>query len=129
MSGLDFSLMIFHHFKIWSDQSIYLYNPYLYLGCYFLIFRFRNSDFNFMKIRGSIRNFSCIFKIQRTNYYTLINSAKAQCIFKGTLMQIWKPPYMFVFIWKWIPWQLHILNPNNSRDNYPRCLFTNIQKQ
>ena len=23
-----------------------------------------------------------------------------QLSFKGTLMQIWKPPYMFVFIWK-----------------------------
>ena len=26
--------------------------------------------------------------------------------FKGTLMQIWKSPYMFVFIWKY--------NPENS---------------
>ena len=27
----------------------------------------------------------------------------SQNSFKGTLMQIWKPPYMFVFIWKQYP--------------------------
>ena len=34
---------------------------------------------------------------------------------KGTLMQIWKSPYMFVFIIKTIPWKFRFHNPKNSR--------------
>ena len=34
---------------------------------------------------------------------------------KGTLMQIWKSPYMFVFIQEQYPEKFQFLNPNNSQ--------------
>ena len=33
----------------------------------------------------------------------LIMQARKTLLFKGTLMQIWKSTYMFVFIWKYSP--------------------------
>ena len=38
---------------------------------------------------------------------------------KGTLMQIWKSPYILLFNLKIIPRKFHILNPNNSWVNHP----------
>ena len=51
--------------------------------------------------------------------------------FKGTLMQIWKSTYTFVFIQKILSWNLCILNPTDSRvpGNIEKCLFTSIQKK
>ena len=38
----------------------------------------------------------------------------ASRLVKGTLMEIWKSPYMFVHI-KTVPWKFGILNLKNSR--------------
>ena len=38
-----------------------------------------------------------------------IYSAFSLLVFKGTLMQIWKSPYMFVLIWKQYPENFAIL--------------------
>ena len=37
---------------------------------------------------------------------------------KGILMQIWKSPYMFLFIFKKIPWKFCVPNFKNSRVIY-----------
>ena len=36
-------------------------------------------------------------------------------VVRGTLMQIWKSLYMFVFVQNQYPENFHILNPKNSR--------------
>ena len=41
--------------------------------------------------------------------FTIEQLCKRWYIIKGTLVQIWKSPYMFVFTWKWYPEDLAFL--------------------
>ena len=54
-------------------------------------------DIFYKKALGTI-----FFERDDLNDQKEINNFLFQVIlFKATLMQIWKSPYMFVFIWKW----------------------------
>ena len=52
--------------------------------------------------------------------------------FKDTLLQIWKSPYMFMFIWKQCLENFTLLILKILElfvCKFPKCLFTNIRKQ
>ena len=57
---------------------------------------------------------------------------KSYASFKGTLMQIWKSPHMFVFTEKQYPEKFAVLIPRVFElftAKFTKCLFINIQKQ
>ena len=60
-------------------------------------------------------------------YFSILTGKYLRVFFKGTLMQIWKSPYMFEFIYKTMLWKFRFLNPKNPK-SYLSVKFVNFLK-
>ena len=100
ISFLEWPISFCTHLKSFSNKST-------------LIFYFNMTaiwpSYTIIVILSTIHIKALIFTDSYRNNHGTWNFLVENVVIKGTLMQIWKSPYMFLLIQKILPWKFHIL--------------------